>query len=110
MFAPTNQNKRNLSEDGGSLISETVTLQMKSICSYEVLVSTYQTQSCQSEDKTVCNSENYLSIYYTTGYHHEEIFCSSENLAPNRQNTPCHVQDAGSVCSAFVPLSDRMSS
>ena len=83
---------------------------MKSICSYEVLVSTFQTESCQSEDKTVCNSENLLSIYYNTGYHHEETVRSSENLAPNRQTTPCHVQDAGSVFSAFVPLSDRLSS
>jgi len=35
---------------------------MKSICSYEVLVSTYQRESCQSEDKAVCNSENFLTI------------------------------------------------
>jgi hypothetical protein len=63
-----------------------------------------------SEDKAVCNSEKNLSIYHTTGYHHEETVCSSENLVPNRQATPCHVQYAGSVCSALVLLSEHMSS
>jgi len=83
---------------------------MNGICSYEALVSTYQRESCQSEDKAVCNSENLLSVYYTTGYHHEETVFSSENLASNRQTIPCHVQHAGSVCSALVPLSDHMPS
>jgi hypothetical protein len=73
------------------------------ICSYEALVSTYQTESCQPEDKAVCNSENFVSTYHTTGSHYKQAVRSSENLAPNRQTTPCHVQDAGSECSALVP-------